>query len=160
FVAFGTRGIWGAVLAAVLMTITGIAVLQLGSYYQATEHTAVLGRISSRVTSWILDISTIVTLFCIGFVMFAGGGANLQQQFGLPTWIGATVMLVLVLVAGMLDVDKVSTVIGAITPFVIVFIVGATVWTLATSNPDWTTLNLASSTVITSLPNWWLAALN
>ena len=51
FVAFGTRGIWGAVLAAVLMTITGIAVLQLGSYYQATEHTAVLGRISSRVTS-------------------------------------------------------------------------------------------------------------
>lgn len=160
FVAFGTRGIWGAVLAAVLMTITGIAVLQLGSYYQATEHTAVLGRISSRVTSWILDISTIVTLFCIGFVMFAGGGANLQQQFGLPTWIGATIMLVLVLVAGMLDVDKVSTVIGAITPFVIVFIVGATVWTLATSNPDWTTLNLASSTVITSLPNWWLAALN
>jgi len=160
FVAFGTRGICGAVLASVLMTVTGIAVLQLGSYYQATEHTAVLGRISSRVTSWILDVSTIVTLFCIGFVMFAGGGANLQQQFGIPSWIGATVMLALVLVAGMLDVDKVSTVIGAITPFVIVFIVGATAWTLATANPDWSTLNLASATVVTSLPNWWLAALN
>lgn len=160
FVAFGTNGIWGAVLASVCMTITGIAVLQLGSYYQATEHTAVLGRISSRVTSWILDISTVITLFCIGFVMFAGGGANLQQQFGLPSWIGATIMLVLVLFTGMLDVDKVSTVIGAITPFVIVFIVGATVWTLATSNPDWSTLDLASSAVVTSLPNWWLAALN
>jgi len=160
FVAFGTRGICGAVLASVLMTVTGIAVLQLGSYYQATEHTAVLGRISSRVTSWILDVSTIVTLFCIGFVMFAGGGANLQQQFGIPSWIGATVMLALVLVAGMLDVDKVSTVIGAITPFVIVFIVGATAWTLATANPDWSTLNLVSATVVTSLPNWWLAALN
>mgnify|MGYP006894303129 FL=1 len=160
FVAFGTDGIWGAVLASVFMTITGIAVLQLGSYYQATEHTAVLGRISSRVTSWILDIATVITLFCIGFVMFAGGGANLQQQFGLPTWIGATIMLVLVLLTGMLDVDKVSTVIGAITPFVIVFIVGATVWTLVTSNPDWTTLDLASSAVVTSLPNWWLAALN
>ncbi|MDO5668577.1 MAG: hypothetical protein Q4G50_01090 [Corynebacterium sp.] len=160
FVAFGTMGIWGAVLASVLMTITGIAVLQLGSYYQATEHTAVLGRISSKVTSWILDIATIITLFCIGFVMFAGGGSNLNQQFGLPVWIGASIMLVLVLLTGMLDVNKVSTVIGVITPFVIVFIVCATVWTLITANPDWSTLNIQSASVATSLPNWWLAALN
>jgi len=160
FVAFGTWGIVGAVVASALMIVTGVAILQLGSYFQASEHTAVLSRISGPVTSKILDFSTIATLFCIGFVMFAGGGSNLQQQFGWPAWIGATIMLVLVMLTGMLDVNKVSAIIGAITPFVIVFIVCTTIWTIVTSNPDWSSLNVASESVVTTLPNWWLSALN
>ncbi|MBX8995792.1 hypothetical protein HCH15_06295 [Corynebacterium testudinoris] len=160
FVAFGNWGVVGAVLASALMIITGVAVLQLGSYFQATDHTAVISRVSRPITGWILDISTIATLFCIGFVMFAGGGSNLNQQFGTAPWIGATIMLALVLVTGMLDVDKVSAVIGAITPFIIFFIVLATVWTLITTSPDWDALNSASASVVTTLPNWWLAALN
>ncbi|AGF71331.1 YkvI family membrane protein [Corynebacterium halotolerans] len=160
FVAFGTWGIVGAVVASVLMVLSGIAVLQLGSYFQAKEHMAVLSRISNRTVSWILDIATIATLFCIGFVMFAGGGANLNQQFGWPVWVGATIMLILVLVTGMLDVNKVSAIIGAITPFVIIFILLVTIWTIVTARPDIAALNLASRDVATTLPNWWLSALN
>lgn len=160
FVAFGTWGLVGAVVASILMVVTGIALLQLGSYYQAKEHTAVLGRISNKVVAWVLDISTIVTLFSIGFVMFAGGGANLNQQFGWPMWVGAVAMLVLVLVTGMLDVDKVSAVIGAITPFVIVFVLFVTIWTMFTSEWNFAELNVAAQDVQTALPNWWISALN
>lgn len=161
FVAFGTWGFAGALLAAGLMMISGIALLQLGSYYQAREHMAVLGRISNRIVSVVLDVGTVVTLFSIGFVMFAGGGSNLNQQFGLPVFWGALLMLVLVVVTGLLDVDKVTTVIGMITPFIIVCIVGTTVYSILTAEPDIQGLNLiAQAEVDSTLPNWWVSALN
>ena len=162
FVAFGTTGFWGVALAAGLMIITGIAILQLGSYFQATEHTAVYDKISGPITSKILDWSTIATLFSIGFVMFAGGGSTITQQFpDIKIWVGATLMLVLFLLVGLLDVDRVTAVIGTITPFIIIFIVLATGYTIATADVDWSHLNeFATNSVDTTLSNWWLAALN
>lgn len=161
FVAFGTQGFWGVALGAALMMISGIAILQLGSYFQANEHTAVYDKVSGPITSKIMDWATLVTLFSIGFVMFAGGGSNLQQQFGWPTWVGGTLMLILVLLTGKLNVDKVTTVIGMITPFIIVFIVLATAYTIATTDVDFgAASNYAVDEVSTTLPNWWISALN
>ncbi len=161
FVAFGNEGLWGVAVAAALMMIAGIAMLQLGSYFQAEEHTAVYGKVSGPFISRILDWSTLLTLFSIGFVMFAGGGANLEQQFGISTWIGGTIMLVLVLLTGLLDVDRVTTVIGLITPFIIVFIVAATVITIVQSDVQLSTAHdFAVNNVDTTLPNWWVSALN
>lgn len=160
FVAFGTLGIVGALSASLVMIVIGVATLQLGSYVQAREHTAVFRRVSHPMVARFLDITTIVTLFSIGFVMFAGGGANMAQQFGWPVWIGAVMTLVAVLVAGMLDVDRVARIIGMITPFLIVFLVGASVWTIATADHDLRALDIAAREVQTTLPHWWVAALN
>ena len=162
FVSFGKMGLWGVVVAAALTTITGIAVLQLGSYFHAREHTAVYTSVSGPITSKILDIGTLVTLFSIGFVMFAGAGSNLSQQFeGLPLWVGALLMLVLVLATGLLDVDKVTTVIGTITPFIIVLIVGVSSYALMTNDLDLTTAHdYAVNNVDGPMPLWWLSAIN
>lgn len=161
FVAFGNWGLVGAVVGALLMLIMGVSILQLGSYFQAKEHMAVLGNISSKIVSWILDIATVVTLFSIGFVMFAGGGSNLNQQFGWPLWIGTFLMLALVIATGFLDVDKVTTVIGALTPFILLFTISACVYTLVVSSPDWSAIDsYATSEVATTLPTWWISALN
>ncbi|MBM0262757.1 hypothetical protein [Corynebacterium macginleyi] len=162
FVAFGDWGLWGIALAAALMMVTGVSILQLGSYFQAVEHTAVYNKIASPITAKILDWSTLITLFSIGFVMFAGGGSNINQQFpSIPVWVGGTVMLILVLLVGLMDVDRVTRVIGTITPFIIVFVVLATGYTILTANVDFASLNTwAIDNVNTSLPNWWLSALN
>ena len=162
FVSFGSQGLWGVLLAAALTTITGIAVLQLGSYFQADEHTAVYDRVTGPITSKILDIGTIITLFSIGFVMFAGAGSNLAQQFdGLPLWAGAFLMLLLVLATGRLNVDRVTTVIGTITPIIIVLIVGVTGYTLLTNDLDMAAAHdYAVNNVDGPLPNWWISAMN
>lgn len=162
FVAFGEWGLWGIALAAGLMMVTGVSILQLGSYFQAVEHTAVYNKIASPVTAKILDWSTLITLFSIGFVMFAGGGSNINQQFpSIPVWVGGTVMLILVLLVGLMDVDRVTRVIGTITPFIIFFVVLATGYTILTADVDFASLNTwAIDNVNTSLPNWWLSALN
>ena len=122
FSAFGTQGLWGAVLGSALMLIAGVTILQLGSFFQAKEHMEVLGSISSKVMGWILDIAT------IGF--------------------------------GMLDVDKVTGAIGALTPFLLIFVIVGCGWTLINNHPDWEALNAAAAQVDSSLPNWWISALN
>lgn len=160
FGAFGLWGIVGAAAASVLMVVSGIAVLQMGSFLQAREHTAVFTWMTNRVLATILDWSVIVTLFATGFVMFAGGGSNLNQQFGLPIWIGAVIMLVLVLGAGMLDVDKVSDIISLITPFAIVLLAVGSIYALVTMPADLTPLTEAARSVETPMPNWPVGALN
>lgn len=160
FASFGTEGIYGAILGSVLMIIAGVSILQLGSYFQAEEHMEVLGNISGKIVSWVLDIATITTLFSIGFVMFAGAGSNLNQQFGLPVWIGATLMLVLVLVVGMMDVDKVTAAVGAITPLLLFFVIFGCIYTLVNTDLDWAQFNIQAQEVSTNLPNWWISSLN
>src|SRR5690606_4946598 len=143
------RRVIGAVGASALMLLSGIAALQLGSHMQAKEHTAVFRSIASPVLARLLDLTTVVTLLALGFVMFAGGGANMAQQFGWPVWAGAMLTLVAVLVAGMSDVHRVSNIIALLTPFVIVFLVGASTWTIATADIDVVALNHASRQVQT-----------
>ena len=160
FVAFGRWGLWGVVLAAILMSIAGTSVFILGSYYRAQEHKRVIDSSATKFLAIFLDIGILVTLFSLGFVMFAGAGSNLNQQYGLPTWVGATILLALVLSSGMLDISKVSAIIGAITPFIIVCITIVGLVTLIGIHPDYSHLDASAATIKTNLPNWWISALN
>ncbi|MEJ5928049.1 hypothetical protein WG915_05390 [Corynebacterium sp. H128] len=160
FAAFGGYGIAGAVIAAILLSITGMIVLKFGSFFLANEHTAVFNKVTYPVLARLLDVGIMLTLFSVGFVMFAGAGANLEQQFGLPMWAGALIMLVLVIATGFLDVDKVSQVIGAFTPFIIIFLALAMFFALRDAPADLSTLQPYSAQVETALPNWWVSFAN
>lgn len=160
FVAFGLKGIWGVILASVIMALSGLAVLSLGSYFQADEHTAVFDRIATPFISKILDWSVMVTLFATGFVMFAGAGANLNQQFGLDIWVGAVIMVALVLVTGMLDADKVGQVIGLLTPFIVLFLLGAGIYAIVNAPASLAELEPATAQIQSGLPQWTVSSLN
>lgn len=160
FVSFGTSGLIAAGLAAVFLGIAGAAILQLGSYYHAMEHTDVFNSITRPWIARAVDLFVCLVLFCLGFVMIAGAGSNLAQQFGAPVWVGATVVSVLVILTGMLDVDKVMTIIGTITPFIIIFTLGVSVHAFATADVSIERLNAIAQTVPSPLPNWPLAVVN
>ncbi|MDO4909256.1 MAG: hypothetical protein Q3962_05335 [Corynebacterium sp.] len=160
FVAFGSLGMLGAIIAAIIMGIIGFAILELGSYLQAAEHTVVFNRISSPITAKLLDAAVVINLFCVGFVMFAGAGSNLKQQFGLPTWVGATLMLILIIGAGMFDVEKASRIIGGITPFLIFFLVLTAIYIAFKADWNFPHLDESAATVETTLPNWIVSSIN
>lgn len=160
FVAFGTNGIWAAVISAFIMGIAAFAIVQLGSYFGAEEHTAVFDSVAHPFISKLFDIIVVFALFCIGFVMFAGAGANLNQQWDLPIWIGSTLMLVLVLVCGMLDVDKVSRIIGGITPFVIIAVIIAAVVSFMQISQPAEYYNEIALSISPALPNPWISVIN
>ncbi|MDN6694842.1 MAG: hypothetical protein L0L31_08975, partial [Corynebacterium casei] len=135
FSSFGINGVWGIIIAGVIMTIAGTVFLQLGSYFHASEHNAVFRKVTHPIVSKLLDIAVIFTLFAVGFVMLAGAGSNMAQQFGWPAWVGSNLMLALVLVTGLLDVDKVSNVIGLLTPTIIIAVIALLIYRRANCEP-------------------------
>lgn len=160
FISFGLWGIVGAVIAGIIMATAGAVILQLGSYFLADEHNMVFRRISHPVASKLLDASVTITLFAVGFVMLAGAGANLDQQFGVPSWIGALIMTLVVMAVGILDVTKVSNVIGLLTPTIIIAVLVAFVYTLFNMPADTSVLNDIAQQSDSPVKPWILSALN
>lgn len=160
FTSFGGWAIPGIIVAAIVMTLAGTVFLQLGSYFHAREHNQVFRSIAHPVVSKLLDIAVILTLFCIGFVMLAGAGSNLEQQFGWPAWIGSLAMLILVMLAGMLDVDKVSKVIGYLTPTIIIAVIFAAIYTAFNMPDDVSATMEASAQLDSPIGHWLVSAVN
>lgn len=93
--------------------------------------------------------------------MLAGAGANLHQQFGAPLWVGSTLMLVFVLIVGMLDVDRVTRVISAITPLMVLLLIAAAVFALTHPMLEVSEASaMAQQMVESPLPTWWLSTFN
>ena len=160
FTSFGLSGVWGIIVAGIVMTLAGTVFLQLGSYFHASEHNQVFREVTHPIVSKCLDVAVILTLFAVGFVMLAGAGSNLEQQFGWPAWVGSLLMLVMVMGAGMLDVNKVSQVIGMLTPTIIIAVLGVGIYTLMNMPADPGAAIAASAEIESPISNWLVSALN
>ncbi|PWB99002.1 hypothetical protein DF219_08345, partial [Corynebacterium liangguodongii] len=130
FLSFGYWGFAGTIVAGLAIVVVGTILFQQGSYYLADDHSAVFTSVSRPIVAGFMDIATMFTLFSIGFVMVAGAGSNLEQQFGFPTWVGAVIMTLALIASGFLDVDKLTGVISAITPLLIIAVIGALMVTI------------------------------
>ena len=163
FVAYGTNGFYGVILASVTMLFAATAFMTFGSYFLAREHNEVFYNVTSKPAAFIMDWSAVACMFSVGFVMFAGAGSNLNQAFGWQIWIGAVAMLALMLIVGRFDVDKVSSVIGWATPLLVVFVLIGSIYSFTQVDVNWSEVgNYAQQEVARAdgTPYWWLGALN
>lgn len=160
FTSFGILGIFGAILSTVLFSGIGMLLVWLGSYTKTTSHKDVIYRISGRYLGTVIDFILIFTLFGVGVVMLAGAGSNLNQQFGLPIFVGTTLMTILVLLTGFLKVNRVVSIIGSITPILIIFVIFIAIYSFLTMNGTFTSLNDIALATPTTLPNWFISSIN
>lgn len=160
FTSFGYKGTWAAILSTALFAYLGMTLTRLGSRMRTTSHKEVIYKISGPYLGVIVDAVIIFTLFGVGVVMIAGAGSNLNQQFGLMPYVGSFIMVILVLLTTMLNVDKVVAVIGSVTPFLVVTITVVAVYSFMTMDAPLSLMDPIARDVKTSLPNWFVAAIN
>lgn len=160
FTSFGLLGIVGAIVSTALFAYLGMILTRLGSRMRTTSHKEVIYKISGRYLGILVDYIIIFTLFGVGVVMIAGAGSNLNQQFGLPPFVGSLLMVVLVMLTVMLNVNKVVGIIGSITPFLILAVVFVSVYSLVTMDSSFADLNSTALAVKTTLPNWFISSIN
>ena len=160
FVSFGIPGLFGLGAIGILHVLVGGIILQLGSHYLADSHIDVIEEVSNKYVGKFMDFALIINCFLMGFVMIAGAGSNLNQQFGFKPWIGSLICTLMIIFIGMLDFDKVTKVIGAFTPLIILFAVVGSIYTFVTIKPDWQGLDQLSQSVISPLPNVALSTVN
>lgn len=160
FISFGKYGLFGLIGVTLLHTILGGIILVISSSYRAKTHNEVIEQISHPIGQRIFDIALILTSFIIGFVMLAGAGSNLHQQFGLDTWVGAAICAILVILVSRLDFEKVSRVIGSFTPLIFIFILIALVYSIINKSYEPETVAMVSAKIPSTLPNWWISTIN
>lgn len=160
FLSFGEIGLAGVAVLGILNIIFGRIIVTLGSHYQSNNHQEVLEQIAHPIIQRIIDVTLVVSCFVVGFVMVAGAGANLQQQFGLPSWLGALVCSLLVCVIAFLDFDKITRVLGVFTPIIVVMILLVTGYTFWGKSYDFAMLDEVSKSLRPAMPNVYLAVIN
>lgn len=160
FTSFGLMGIIGAILATALFAYVGMLLVWLGSRTQTTSHKEVIYNISGRYLGIAIDYILIFTLFGVGVVMIAGSGSNLHQQFDMPYIVGTTIMFILILLTGMLNVNRIVSIIASITPFLIIFVMIISIYSFLNVDGSITALDTMARVQPTSLPNWFVSAVN
>lgn len=160
FLSFGSIGFVGIVGVGLLNVLFGGIALQLGSYYRSDNHDEVFERIAHPALRRVIDVVLVFSGFAMGFVMLAGAGANLEQQFGMPAWAGSALCAVLVVLTAFLDFDRIMKVIGVFTPMIVLAITVLTVYALARPHPGLAELDAIASRVPPALPNLWLSTIN
>ena len=160
FVSFGKWGIIGTIVLGIISVVFGKIIITLGSYFRSNDHSEVLSQIAGPITNKILDIALIVSCFVVGFVMIAGAGSNLNQQFGLPFWAGGLLCAALIIIVSFLDFEKITGVLGIFTPIVFIMIIIIAVHTFTNRRFDFDELEAISATIPSPMPNVWISLLN
>lgn len=160
FTSFGHLGTVAAILSTALFAYFGMTLTRLGSRMQTVSHKDAIYQISGRWLGLVVDAIIIFTLFGVGVVMIAGAGSVLNQQFDLPIYVGSLLLVVLVVLTVMLNVEKVVGIIGSITPFLVLTVIIIGVYSLTTMDATFSVLNPIAQANETSLPNWYVSAIN
>lgn len=160
FTSFGYMGIFAAILATAIFAYMGMSLTRLGSRMQTTSHKDALYGIGGSIGGFIMDIIIILTLFGVGVVMIAGAGSIFSQQFGLPAVYGNTLMALLVMLTIMLNIQKVIAIIGSITPFLVITVIGLAIYSLVTMESSFAELESVATAQESALSNWFFSAIN
>lgn len=160
FTSFGYMGTAAAVVATALFAYLGMMLTWLGSRTSTLSHKTVIYQISGRYIGVIVDYVIIFTLFGVGVVMIAGAGSILNQQFGLPPYIGSVVMTLLMGATLMLQVNRVVALIGSITPFLVLALALICGYSLLTMDRTFAELAPIAESIESTLPHWLVSAVN
>lgn len=160
FTSFGHLGTIGAIISTALFTYVGMTLVNTGSQLKTTNHREAINQISGKIIGTIVDYVIIFTLFGVGVVMLAGAGSLLNQQFGLPPFVGSVIMLILIAITVMLNVQQVISVIGSITPFLVLFILMVGIYSLLTFDLPFRELEPIALEQTSVLPHWFFSAVN
>ncbi len=160
FVSFGKQGLIGILILAALNIIFGKIIVTLGCYYDSNNHQDVLEQVAHPIINKIIDYTLIVSGFIIYFVMIAGAGANLHQQFGLSSWLGALICSGLVIIVSFMDFNKITSVLGIFTPIIIIMIIAITIITYVGHSYDFNNLALIADELESPMPNVIFSAIN
>ena len=55
--------------------------------------------------------------------MLAGAGSTFEESFGVPTWLGALIMVIVIYITLLMDFNKIVRALGVVTPFLIILVV-------------------------------------
>jgi len=123
---FSPFGLWsyiGVILSGLILGFIGRQVAKIGTAFDAQNHESTLDYLFGDKFSKFVDYLLIFFLFGISVTMIAGAGSTFQESFGVPTWLGALIMVIAIYITLLMDFNKIVRALGVVTPFLIILVV-------------------------------------
>ncbi|PHK50440.1 YkvI family membrane protein [Staphylococcus edaphicus] len=123
---FSPYGLWsyiGVILSGLILGFIGRQVAKIGTAFDAQNHESTLDYLFGDKFSKIVDYLLVFFLFGISVTMIAGAGSTFEESFGVPTWLGALIMVVAIYITLLMDFNKIVRALGVVTPFLIILVV-------------------------------------
>ena len=133
FTSYGPAGYIGALVSMFLFAAMGAALMVKGHELNLTVQTEIFRYYCGKYIGYILEFFTIICLFCVVSIMFAGSGAVAAEYFGVGAEIGKLGMAILCVVTVLLGLNGLVDIIGAIGPVITVFTILIGIVTAVTS---------------------------
>lgn len=159
FTSFGMIGMVGVVISIALFMFLAMALASLGQQYTSSSHKRIVYAICGKYLGVFVDALISFFMFALVVVMIAGGGALVDQLFGIPKLWGSIAITVLTIGIVCLDVRHVINFIGAATPLLAVMVFIVAVVAISGSEIDVATLEASAKTLPRGADNWLVASL-
>ncbi|WP_102275281.1 YkvI family membrane protein [Cytobacillus massiliigabonensis] len=159
FTSFGWIGVLGAIIATVLFAFLGMSLSQLGCRLQTNSHKEVIYHICGRYLGLAVDFIISFFLFGVAVVMLAGSGSIFEEQFGIPSIVGNIIMTVLTIATVCLNIQKVISIIGIVTPFLLLMVIILGGYSIATMDISYSQVQHLAEGQTPAVSNWFMGAL-
>lgn len=124
FVAYGFSGILGAFVVFALFLYVGTSFISAGYNNKFPKRSDIYSYYCGKVIGTFYDYFSIIFIFMSFIVMIGGAGATINQQYGLPVYIGGIGMAILAGTTVIFGLSKIVDVIGKIGPVIAVMAIG------------------------------------
>ena len=112
---FSPYGLWsyiGVILSGLILGFIGRQVAKIGTAFDAQNHESTLDYLFGNKFSKIVDYLLIFFLFGISVTMIAGAGSTFEESFGVPTWLGALIMVIVIYITLLMDFRRSHTILN------------------------------------------------
>lgn len=113
-------GVLGVITIFLLLTFVGQEFISAGYEQDFKQPNDIYTYIAGEGVGRFYDIFSIIFLFLSYIVMLAGASATVFEQYQLPSWVGTTGMMLVVLMIVILGLDKIVDIVGNIGPIIVV----------------------------------------
>jgi len=136
FTLHGTKGLGALALATAVLALFGYLLMRAGWRLAATSYGPVIRHVAGPVVGRALDFALTFFLFAGTAAMFAGAGAALAQEYGLPYEAGLLGMAGATMLTVISGIRGVVSSVSFVVPFLLAAVGAVSAATLATGDVD------------------------
>ena len=159
FTNFGIYSLPAVLVAMIFFSYIGMQIAQLGSHIQSTSHKDIIHLICGRYIGTAVDFILSFFLFGVAVIMIAGAGSVVEQQFGIPSQIGAIAMTIFTIATLLLKIDRIISIISSITPFLLVIMIVIAGYSIYNADSSLIEMKSYSNIEEAAASNWILSSL-
>lgn len=159
FTSFGAIGLVGGAVSGAVFVFLAMALASLGQHLAADSHKPVVYLICGKYIGAFVDAFVTFFMFGVAVVMLAGAGSLLEQFTGVSSVYGSVAATLLIVLIVCLNLRSVITVIGLVTPFLVLMAFIVCVWALVARDAPLGELNTVAQTMPSGAGHWLVAAL-